>query len=58
MYDYDPDAWIKMITTYAEKHARHLAHIDFWVEHLELYDRNGNVSSQPSPRLVIDFKGA
>lgn len=60
MYDYDPDGWMKMIDAWIAdpKKIRHIAEIDFWVEHLELFDRNGKPVSQPSPRLLVSFKGA
>ena len=56
MYDYDPDAWIQMISTAMGKYEKRLQTVDFWVETKELYDKQGNVYSQSFPRLAINFK--
>jgi hypothetical protein len=56
MYDYEPDLWVKMIESTISKHAKHLEALDFWVDTLELYDREGNVYSQIVPKLAVNFK--
>ncbi len=56
MYDYEPEAWIKMIKNTIDKHSKRIESADFWVESLELFDRDGNVYSQPVPKLAINFK--
>lgn len=56
MYDYEPEVWAKMIENTITKHGKRLASLDFWVESLELYDRDGNVYSQVVPKMAVRFK--
>ncbi len=56
MYDYDSEAWAKMLESTINKHSKRLHAIDFWVEPLELFDRSGNVYSQLVPKVAISFK--
>ncbi len=56
MIDYEPEAWIAMINSTINKHVKRIDSADFWVESLELYDRDGNVYSQLTPRLALSFK--
>ena len=56
MYDYEPEVWAKMIENSINKHSKRLAALDFWVESLELYDREGNPYSQIVPKMAVTFK--
>ena len=56
MYDYDPELWVQMIERQINKHEKRLQTYDFWVETLELYDREGNAYSQLVPKLAVSFK--
>ena len=56
MYDYEPEVWAKMIDNTISKHSKRLSAVDFWIETLELYDREGNPYSQIVPKFAVSFK--